>query len=277
MKLSILPRVILRAGLALVLIAGLTYVATAARPSAPAGKPNLTVDRDRVVASCYFEVQTFAADDCAVQEGCLGPMDYKPDDNPDTENFSDDGVPGGPRRLMRFDVAIQNRGTADAVLGPPPPIPTGPPPVNLEYEYSQCHGHWHFKNFVEYTMFEVVGGMRGEKVAAGRKQAFCLEDFERIPSFKGAGKWKYRCSDQGITVGWQDVYRAHLDCQWMDVSQLAPGEYELWVAVDVVEKFAELREDDNVAKVRITIPAHDLAAEVVAESGKSEKGCCGAD
>lgn len=189
----------------------------------PSGKPDLSIDEARIDTSLYFETLEFAADDCAILEGCV--------------NGS------GLRDLMRFDVAIRNMGTADLVIGKPSRHPEW-------FTYSACHGHYHFNGFVEYELFDLQNGF----VVAGRKQAFCLEDYERIPGYVGGGRGKFTCSNQGITVGWQDVYRAALDCQWLDVTVVSPGDYVLRVTVDAGEKFAEINENNNVAIALVTIP-----------------------
>lgn len=191
-------------------------------PPDPTAKPDLSVDQDRIKSSMYFESISFAPDDCAIVEGCVGGS--------------------GLRKLMRFDVAIRNVGHADLVLG----SPVG----NPDFEFSPCHGHYHFTGFVEYELYSLAH----EFVVAGRKLAFCLEDYERIPKYKGEGNAKFTCSNQGITVGWQDVYRARLDCQWLDVTGIPPGDYLLFVAVDAGGKIKEEREDNNTGMAFVTIP-----------------------
>lgn len=195
------------------------FLSAAPKPSA---KPDLSIDEARLDTSLYFETLTFPDDDCAVVEGCV--------------NGS------GPRDLMRFDVAIRNMGHADLVLG-------RPSRHREWFTYSPCHGHYHFTGFVEYELFDMQDGF----VVAGRKQAFCLEDYERIPNVSG-GRRKFTCSNQGITVGWQDVYRAALDCQWLDVTDVPPGDYMLRVTVDAGEKIAEENEMNNSAVALVTIP-----------------------
>jgi hypothetical protein len=208
----------------IIVVFGLTSMSPFA-PAAPrpSGKPDLSIDEARIDTSLYFQTLAFGAGDCAVLEACV------------------DG--SGQRKLMRFDVAIRNTGTADLVIGKPSKHPEW-------FTYSPCHGHYHFNGFIEYELFDLQNGF----VVAGRKQAFCLEDYERIPGYVGGGNRKFTCSNQGITVGWQDVYRAALDCQWLDVTNVPPGDYVLMVTVDAGQKFAELNENNNMASVLVTIP-----------------------
>src|SRR5262245_11167946 len=92
------------------------------------GVPDLTIDEDRIAASAFTETLDFAETDCAVVEGCVnGP---------------------GDRLLLRFDVATPNVGTADLVLGKPKASP------NL-FEYSPCHGHYHFTGYAKYQLLDL--------------------------------------------------------------------------------------------------------------------------
>ena len=141
---------------------------------------------------------------------------------------------------MKFDVAIPNVGTADLVLGKPADHPE-------LFAFSPCHGHYHVIGFASYELLTPTGAM----VLTGRKQAFCLEDFTKVDP--NAGPAKFTCAYQGISKGWSDVYGSYLDCQWLDVTDIAPGNYQLKVTVNAARNLTESHYDNNTAIVPVTI------------------------
>ena len=44
---------------------------------------------------------------------------------------------------------------------------------------------------------------------------------------------EYDCSNQGIQAGWSDLYGNSLDCQWLDVTDVPPGDYFLAALTDL--------------------------------------------
>jgi hypothetical protein len=100
----------------------------------------------------------------------------------------------------------------------------------------------------------------GEVVITGRKQAFCLLDYARY--FSSAGPGKYTCEFQGISAGWQDVYGKYLDCQWLDVTGVAGGDYLLRVTIDPDGVLPDGNRANNSATVPVTIrEKHDTEPE----------------
>lgn len=177
----------------------------------------------------YVEYRYFAPGDCAIVEGCVaGP---------------------GMRRLLRFDTWTPNTGGADMFLG----VPSMTSP---HFEYSDCHRHYHFNSYAEY---ELLTPDEMCVAAVGHKQAFCLLDYYEYPC-GGEGEPRcasisgYSCGNQGIRRGAQDVYGAGLDCQWVDVTDVPPGEYVLRVRINTEHILYEEDYSNNEIRATVTIP-----------------------
>lgn len=91
---------------------------------------------------------------------------------------------------------------------------------------------------------------RNEKVAEGHKASFCLEDNQCEPGVQR----KYACAnygDQGISVNCYDIYKYTVDCQWVDITDLEPGEYTLQISTNPEFKVPEMAYDNNSARCRL--------------------------
>lgn len=168
---------------------------------APPGLPDPTLLGAQMEGTVGIVAGVFAPDACEVVEGCVGGP--------------------GPRLLLVFDVVTANLGTADLVVGRPPPDGAS----DDRFTWSPCHGHHHVTN---YAVYELRDG--GGAVIGGHKQAFCLQDSQQVRA--GWPSRGYDCSDQGLSAGWADVYGRDLPCQWIDVTDVAPGMYTLAVRVN---------------------------------------------
>jgi hypothetical protein len=187
---------------------------------------DLQPDRTATESTLQLSEEDFAADDCAVIEGALAAP--------------------GRRRLLRFDTVVVNRGNEDLVVGDP--ADPEPPFEAADFEFSPCHGHYHFLGFASYELRD--GAER--VVGFGHKQSFCMTDSRR---FTGASPRKFGCEFQGITVGWGDRYGADLDGQWIDVTGVPPGDYTLIISVNPEGKLPERSGGaPNVVRVAVTIP-----------------------
>jgi hypothetical protein len=114
-----------------------------------AGVPDLVINADKLRSEIIFETKTFDSASCAVYEKCVDEL--------------------GERRLMRFTVEVINQGLA-ALTAPPPG--TNP----QLFQWSPCHGHFHFTQFAEYYLLSSDGNV----VKSGRKQAYCMLDSHLI-------------------------------------------------------------------------------------------------
>jgi hypothetical protein len=194
---------------------------SACPPGAPC--PDLIVDRDLLLSDIAIDTRNFLPTDCAVVEGCIAAP--------------------GVRRLLRFDVGSVNVGTADLVVGNPA--------TGACFEYSQCHMHYHFKNFARYTLYQPDGVTIA---AAGHKQSFCLDDVRQYPPAPGPmPATPFACTAQGIHIGWEDIYTNDLDCQWIDITGVPAGSYVLAAVVDAAGALPESDYTNNEARVPVTI------------------------
>lgn len=199
--------------------------------------PNLTINADRVRRSASFEVREFGAHSCDIQEGCLA----RP----------------GRRRLLRFDLETPNDGIGDAYIG----HPTRDDP---RFEWSTCHGHRHFLGYARFGLLD----RNGAEVAHGHKQSFCLMDSNRTGRVPSRATARFTCDgDQGIQAGWSDVYERNLDCQYIDVTDVAPGTYRIHVEVNISRGIEETRYDDNAVDVEINITPQGDAGVVAEDAG----------
>ena len=63
----------------------------------------------------------------------------------------------------------------------------------------------------------------------------------------------YDCSNQGLQAGWADIYTNDLDCQWLDITDVPPGNDRLQVTLNPACTFDEVSFDNNTTWVRVTL------------------------
>ncbi len=162
--------------------------------------PDLKILQDVLEATLITDELT-NDDNCYVAEGCINGY--------------------GVRQIIRFTTHIKNIGNRDYYIGAPPAntsISTD------QWEYDQCHNHWHYEGYGEYLLFDD----NGAEIPIGFKNGFCVLDLE----CSDGGTAKYTCSDQGISAQCGDFYSRNLDCQWIDVTDVPDGDYTLVVRVN---------------------------------------------
>ncbi|KAM7409889.1 hypothetical protein PAMA_001399 [Pampus argenteus] len=171
------------------------------------GLPDLVPDPYYIQAASYIQRVQMYALRCAAEENCLSRSAYRP-------SVSDLDY----RVLLRFPQRVKNQGTADF-------LPVKP---RHEWEWHSCHQHYHsMEAFSNYDLLDVS---TGQKVAEGHKASFCLED----TSCDQGVRRRFACTahTQGLGPGCYDTYHANIDCQWIDITDVPPGNYELKVTVN---------------------------------------------
>lgn len=150
----------------------------------------------------------------------------------------------GRRRVVRFGTRIANIGNEDMVIGEPAD-------GNPLWEWDPCHGHFHFEDYADYDLIDV---MSGGALPIGTKNGFCVMDLETWdPELAVNGCETFDCRNQGIGAGCSDVYDAALQCQWIDITGIPNGQYDLRVTTNPEQTLSELDYTNNSATVRIEI------------------------
>ncbi|XP_070792842.1 protein-lysine 6-oxidase-like [Pituophis catenifer annectens] len=190
-------------------------------PTAEMRLPDLVPDPYFLQASTYIEKVQLYALECAAEENCLARSAYRP------------GVSKiSSRVLLRFPQRVKNRGTADF-------LPVKP---RHQWEWHSCHQHYHSMD--AFSNYDLLDAVSHEKVAEGHKASFCLED----TSCDAGVRRRYACTAhiQGLSPGCYDTYHANIDCQWIDITDVPPGNYILKVTVNPDFLVAESDFSNNV-------------------------------
>jgi len=214
-----------------------------------ARRPDLIMDQRQLATQIFASDENFTSKSCSVVEGVV--------------------TKTGKQVVLRFNSSTPNIGQVDMYIGNPAQCP-------VLFEFSDCHQHLHFKDYTAYRLWSTVGyavwaaqrdpaapadsGINAYLLAqatnsgdliSGHKQGFCMVDSTQYLAGAGPAKYFSCTSNQGITVGWEDVYGPQLPDQFIQITGLAEGDYVLENQVNPNQLLPESDYTNNFAAVRI--------------------------
>jgi hypothetical protein len=142
---------------------------------------------------------------------------------------------------------------------------TRPDVGRFEYVTSESHEHWHLLPFMRY---ELRGAEDFKLVVRDEKTGFCLGDrynvdpSSQLPGEPENSEWATNCGpahpellglEEGISVGWGDVYEAWRDGQYLDLTGLKAGRYYLVHRVNPERLLEESSYGNNASSVLISL------------------------
>ena len=188
--------------------------------------PDLLVDADELRRDVFVDYVDVEPGSCLLGEGCVRGT--------------------GRRKVVRFSTMIANIGDRDLQLGRPPSTAVS----SGAWHWDDCHGHHHYEANARYDLFSVA---TGDNLEIGSKSGFCVMDIDVYDPEITTACNGYNCGDQGITAGCQDTYTSGLQCQWIDVTGLDNGDYDLTVTTNPFGEIPELDATNNAATIRIRL------------------------
>lgn len=187
------------------------------------GLPDLVPDAYYIQSSVYVQRVPMYNLRCAAEENCLSSSAYRGD----VRDYD-------TRMLLRFPQRVKNQGTADF-------LPSRP---RYSWEWHSCHQHYHSMD--EFSHYELLDSSSQRSVAEGHKASFCLEDTSCDYGYYR----RFACTahTQGLSPGCYDTYNADIDCQWIDITDVKPGNYVLKISVNPSYQVPEQDYSNNIVR-----------------------------
>lgn len=182
-----------------------------------------------------------------------------------TKNGAQSGFVGGQCRAQQI-IDLTNGATHRRAAGP--------------CEFHAAHGHFHYRSFVGYGLFAVgKSGHTGRLIGRSQKESFCLADdnyagfAKRAPNGPRAyagqpdcnlpqtdvGNWPTTGTwvGMGLNPGWGDVYTWDTPDQYIDVTHIPAGTYDIVIETNpsALMKVAGPARTCSRTRIKLTVTA----------------------
>lgn len=212
----------------------------------------------------------------ALAQADLPDLVADPPSRPLVEDLTHDG---STLRAMRFNGYLRNASTtaalevngADNVAGVmqvvsqhvfSPLEDIAMDEATLYYDDKDGHNHWHLRRAAMYSLWSADGSAM---VAPAAKVGFCLTDSYNPVTGAETGTYNAGCAQNtpgaasvqmGMSPRFQDIYGRGLWYQWVDISNVAPGVYQLRTDIDPEDVIAESNEVNLPASRPVNVPGY---------------------
>jgi hypothetical protein len=118
------------------------------------------------------------------------------------------------------------------------------------------HNHWHFDAMAAYSLRRANSS---QVLVARNKVSFCLRDNRKVPGQRVVVPRRHfgkcsRSSQQGVSPGWVDLYKADLSGQWLRLPGNVGSEVLcLDLKADPLGRLVETNESDNATSVAFRV------------------------
>jgi hypothetical protein len=138
--------------------------------------------------------------------------------------------------------------------------------------YHTTHEHFHFMNLVEFRLhkYDAVSDTRGERIGGAYKTGICLMDIGLIAlgmPHTSLPNWDVTCFYAGaqqewnmsLSPNWFDLYGAYNHENYVDITNVPDGVYELVATSNVDGRVAESDVTDNEGSVVIQLKGNQVS------------------
>ena len=135
------------------------------------------------------------------------------------------------------------------------------------YFAGDGHLHWHVRDLEQYHLESIDGAAT---LGVSAKGGFCfsdnrleqaaLADAPPEPHYQSCGMANDLAVDMGLSVGWGDIYAADLPDQYIDITDIPPGDYRLRATADPNQLFVEQDTGNNATSIVLKLDRASVQA-----------------
>lgn len=146
-----------------------------------------------------------------------------------------------------------------------------------EFIFHPTHEHWHFEGFSVYQLWRLTPlGELDELAFSSDKVSYCLIDTDIIDPAHPAYQPRRRYSGcgqafQGLSAGWGDTYKSHLDGQSIPLPGVEDGFYALLSTANPDGTLLEANTGNNTAVLYMEI--HGESLKLVSLADIADQAC----